>query len=170
MARRRSRGSGSTYYHKSKKRWTAEITVGYDLDGKRIKRTSSYFNTQREADAWRRQAALNRDRGIVLAQRGTVGELLRDWLEHGEHTKGWSPSHVRRSAQIVRYDLANLARLRATDLTVEHVETVLNAKRAAGASPNTIRLVRAALSAALNLGVRRGIDLRLSSVFGASAW
>ena len=132
------------------------MALGFNPNETRQKITSPYFKTQKEADAWRRQTTLDRDHGVALAERGSVGDLLREWPQHGRNTKDWSPTRARRSAQIVRDDLAPLVKIRASELTVQQVESVLNAKRGGGVAPNTLRLIRAALSAALKLAVRRG--------------
>ena len=138
----------------------ATIELRDDRNGDRERREKS-FQREREAKAWiAKQHALVGAGVQVFGSTPTVGTLLEDWLEHGHVARQWSPSHYRRSLIIVRRDLASLRRLAADELTVRQVESVLEAKRATGAAPDTVRLVRSALSAALNLAVRRGVLAR----------
>lgn len=137
-------------------RFIATIEIGDDAVGDRERREKS-FERERDAKAWIPQQGRLLELGVrPKGQSPTVGVLLDEWLAHGVASRGWSPSHYRRSLIVVRRDLAPLRRIPADVSSVRQVEALLDEKRATGAAPNTVRLIRAALSAALNLAVRRG--------------
>lgn len=148
-------------YHRDGRAWTRFVaTIELEPGGERSRRSAS-FDRERDARRWLAEQRSRAESGVALsADVPTVGTLLAEWLQHGTGTKGWSPSHTYRCESIVRVDLASLARVPADRLSVRDVEAILDRKRAAGASPDTVRLVRAALRAALNLAIRRGVLTR----------
>ncbi|RTH02298.1 site-specific integrase, partial [Thermus scotoductus] len=78
MARRSTKGTGTVFFHKGRKRWVAQITVGHDpATGKPRKLTRS-FPTKKEAEAWRAEMALKHFRGLLAPPESIT---LRDWAE-----------------------------------------------------------------------------------------
>lgn len=148
-------------YQRDGRTWIRFVaTIELDSGGERSRRSAS-FDREREARRWLADQRSRAESGVALsADVPTVGTLLAEWIQHGIGTKGWSPSHTYRCESIVRVDLASLARVPADRLSVRDVEAILDRKRAAGASADTVRLVRAALRAALNLAIRRGVLTR----------
>jgi integrase len=83
MTTRRSRGDGGLYWSESRKRWIAEITIGYDGRGKRITRKAS-GKTKTEAKDKLKEMVRDSDDGLAIAPHGyTVSDAVRDWLEFG---------------------------------------------------------------------------------------
>lgn len=77
-------------------------------------------------------------------------------MQHGLTTRRWSPSHHERTSRIIDGHLSPLADILVDELTVRDVESVLERAQAKGNGPNSIRLIRNALVAALNIAMRRG--------------
>lgn len=127
-----------------------------------------YEARERDAKDWlaaerarmRRQFGGRAGRGRRL----TVGELLDDWIAYGAGVGEWSPSHLRRSRQMVDHYLDPLRGFRVDQLGVADVEDLLGGMRQRGLSSNSVRLARAALSAAFNLAVRREVLPRGANV------
>ncbi len=83
MATRRSRGDGGLYWSESRRRWIAEITIGYDGRGKRITRKAS-GRTKTEAKDKLKEMVRDVDDGLTIAPAGyTVADAVRDWLTYG---------------------------------------------------------------------------------------
>lgn len=83
MTKRRERGDGGLYWSESRRRWIAEITVGYDGRGKRITRKAS-AKTKTEAKEKLKEMVRDIDDGLAIAPHGyTVADAVRDWLEFG---------------------------------------------------------------------------------------
>lgn len=81
MRKRRGKGAGTIYRHKSSGRWCAELEVGRKPDGKPL-RVRGYFPTRREAEGWlAEQAALNFKGLLADPSSITVQEWALRWLE-----------------------------------------------------------------------------------------
>lgn len=79
MPKRRQNGEGTLYQRKNGL-WVCELTVGYDKDGKRIKKTLSSM----DIDALKRKINDNKyelDRGIIYDSKNlTLNEWINEWL------------------------------------------------------------------------------------------
>lgn len=164
-----ARGDGlvrkRTYQRKSgtATRWLARLDLGpgRDAQGRRQQRVleERQFPTRDAAKEWlaKRRAELRLGRVGTDRRSGklTVADLLEAYVEHGTTLGDWSPGHTRRTRQIVDGDLAPLHEIPVEEITVADVEALVQARQRDGASANTIRLMRNALSAALNLAIRR---------------
>src|SRR5690625_3343673 len=92
MSRRKPRrapnGSGSINQLPNG-RWRASIPIGW-LPSGNVKRISKVFDTFKEADTWRMQMILDRDRGaLILPDNTTLTELIDRWEADNPH---WAPS------------------------------------------------------------------------------
>ena len=80
MTERRSRGDGGLFWNEKRKRWIAEVTIGYDGRGKRITRKAS-GRTKTEAKNKLRDLLRDVDDGTVVNDHGyTVAAAVNDWL------------------------------------------------------------------------------------------
>lgn len=83
MAARRSRGDGAIYWKASRKRWIAEITVGYDGRGKRLTRSASAL-TKTEAKDKLKKLQHDYDDGLLApAGNYTIGDAADARLHRG---------------------------------------------------------------------------------------
>lgn len=84
MAARRSRGDGGLFWSDRRKRWIAELTVGYTPDGKRIVKRGS-GKTKTEAQRKLREIIRDYEDGQLTSGNGyTVAHAVNDWLQFGQ--------------------------------------------------------------------------------------
>jgi integrase len=162
-ARRRGHGEGSIY-QRADGRWVAVVDLGY-IGGKR-KRQTFYRKTRKEAAAKLNDELANlRKGGIIASSDTTVESFLRMWLE--ESVQGHkAPRTVESYTSIVEaHIIPHIGRHRIGKLDQSHVQTMLNAKKAAGLSARTVAYIRAILRAALNDAMQRGIIARNVAAF-----
>jgi integrase len=98
---------------------------------------------------------------VDLTQRHqTITELVELWLQRGLPTSA-SPGTRANYATVLRTHLQPaLGEARADDLTVEHVEALLDGMAERGYAASTIRLTLSLLKRVLTFGQRRGVVLR----------
>jgi len=156
--KRRSRGEDSVY--RDGDRWRGALSVGYGPNGKRIRKKVS-GRTKAEVLAKIRDIRRQLDAGMpVPNERLTVGEFLDRWLTQV------LPGSVEDSTlddydDTVRLHLRPaLGRKVLVKLTVAEVDAVWTAKRKAGYSANSVRIMRSVLRKALGQAEREGLVAR----------
>lgn len=83
MPTRRSRGDGGLYWDRSRKRWIAEVTIGYTASGKRMVRKAS-GTTKTVAQRKLKEIIRDYEDGLAIAPHNyTVTDAVRDWLSYG---------------------------------------------------------------------------------------
>lgn len=150
MAKRRGANEGTIGKRKDG-RWQGRVNLGYDTDGKRLRKTV-YGTTQHEVQAKIEEAKRAQRQGLPVLrdERLTVRQFLTDWLE-GMRPPTVRPKTYASYEQTVRlYLVPALGRHRLTTLTPEVVQRLLNQKRDDGLAPNSVRTIRAVLRKALN--------------------
>jgi hypothetical protein len=154
---RARRGQGDDSIYKDGDRWRGAISVGYGPDGKRVRKKVS-GQTREEVAKKLRQLREQLDAGLpVPDDRLSVGDFLDRWLSVN------LPGHVAPStlddyADTVRLHLRpGLGRKRLTKLTVSDCDLLWKAKRDAGYSSNSVRIMRAVLRKALGQAEREGL-------------
>jgi integrase len=157
--RRRTRGNGegAVYEEKSRKLWRGVVTIGYDADGKQLRRTVS-AKTKRDVLAKMRELQNAVDGGLDLAPSTlTVGKFLQRWLD--DVIPGTiAPSTEQGYRLIVRLYIApHIGQVRLRTLQARHVTRMLHDLETAGLSPNTRRIVRSTLRRALRWAEAEGM-------------
>ncbi|WP_369792382.1 Arm DNA-binding domain-containing protein [Thermus sp. 2.9] len=150
MARRSAKGTGTVFFHKARKRWVAQITVGHDpATGKPRKLTRS-FSTKKEAEAWRTEMAAKLFKGLLLNPESlTLREWAENWLKQKAREVRHRTLHLYR--QELTYALPSLkdplakdplgsSRLQGVQPT--QIRAVLSALMERGLSPRTVAKVR----------------------------
>jgi integrase len=153
MARkRRGRGEGSIF-QRGDGLWTATVSLGYDGNGRRKRRTV-YGETKKEV-----QDKLDALRGDVRAgnlpeaAKLTVGQLLDRWLESNRPRMGVR-TYEEREKTVATHVKPRLGGIRLSALTSLHVESFYADLRNDGVAPWPIRHAANALGAALNYACR----------------
>lgn len=161
MARRRGNGDGGVYRRASDGRWVASVDLGRDGSGRRRRKTL-YGATRREVVAKLRDAQQRVEAGAPAADsRVTVGPFLLSWAEHALPATSLKVTTIENYATVTRTHLVpGLGRLRLDQLAPSHVERLVAAKREAGLSDSTVRLVYTVLRRALDHAVRDGLVRR----------
>lgn len=169
QARRRKKavnGTGSVRYDRTRSRWLASLTVGWDDAGKQ-RRRKKYFTTEDAAREWLAQEleflGAQRAMGVNAARlpkTTTVGEWIAWWLEHIVPGRV-SPTTEQGYHDITRlYVVPLLGKVRLSDLRPADVNAALRALAERGKSPRTQKLARSVLSTALKQAEREGLVLR----------
>lgn len=162
MAARRSRGDGAVYWKASRKRWIAEITIGYDGRGKRLTRSAS-ATTKTEAKDKLRELQRDYDDGLITsAGNYTVGDAVTYWLTYGLSGRDKSTVGMYRTYADTHV-IPALGRRKLRELTVEDVEMLL-ADKSVSLSTRSLRIIHSILSRSVKKAqardkVRRNIVL-----------
>jgi integrase len=141
---KRGHGEGTIYWHEGRQRWAVLVAGGYDERGKRV-RKYAYGRTKTEARAKLRELLRDAEDGIVITNdRCTVGDVVRDWLDHGLGTAGESTRTTNRHLA-EGHILPFLGARRLRDLMVSDVDKWLDS-RAKVVSTSTLRKIHSALN------------------------
>jgi integrase len=140
-------------YERNGKTWIRFVAT-VELAGSERKRRTKSFQREREAKAWESKVrAQIEDRATTGARTPRLSDHLDLWLERGKTSvrKPWKPSTVADYESTVKAHLKpRLGHLRLEDLTVDHVEALLNS-----IPGNRAVNVRIALSSALSMAVKQ---------------
>jgi integrase len=157
MANKRSNGEGSIYQRADGK-WTAKISLGYDLVTHKRLRKVVYGRTKQEVRAKLTELLSKTDRGVTVNTRSqSVASFLTHWLNDVAKHKV-RQSTYRSYEQIVRNHLIpGLGTYSLVKLTPQVIQSFLNAKAETGISVEHLRRV---LRAALNQAMRWELIVR----------
>ena len=163
---RRGRGEDSVYCDGD--RWRGAVSLGYGLDGRRVRKKVSGA-TKAEVLRRMRELRAELDAGLpVPDDRLTVAAFLDRWVAQslpGQVSDKTLDSY----ADTVRLHLLpSLGRKVLRKLTVSDVDELLTWKREAGYSPNSVRIIRAVLRRALRQAEREGLVLRNVAALSAA--
>ena len=116
-------------------RWRGVVSLGFDADGKRLRRKVS---GQTKAEVKDKLKALHSelDAGLRTAQGYTVEKAMADWLEEG--LPGRTAKTVEANRDSLRTLLAVIGRILLKDLTVQDVRAALR-KMASTHSTRTLQ-------------------------------
>lgn len=164
MNRRRGNGEDSVY--KDGDRWRGAMSLGYNMRGQRIRKVSG--RTRAEVVEKLRKLRQQVDTGTVPDDQLTIKAFLNRWLTIN------LPGAVSESTEddyndTVRLHLSPaLGRKRLAKLTVTDLDTLWKAKREAGYSANSVRIMRTVLRKALGQAIREGIVSRNVAALSAA--
>jgi integrase len=150
--RRRGRGEGGVY-QRADGQWVGSISLGYDAEGKRLRKVV-YCATKKEAQDELRKLQNDAAAGVDLtAARLTLGEWLTRWLALVKptvepNTYGPYERHVR------LHITPHVGRVQLPKLAAVHIQGLYSALAAAGVSAALQRKVGTTLTVALNEAVR----------------
>ena len=157
MTRRRASGEDSIY--RDGDRWRGAVSLGYGEHGNRVRKKVS-GRTRAEVIEKLRNLRRQVDSGVVPDDRLTVQAFLDRWLTVN------LPGTVAASTEDGYVDTVRLhlipalGRKRLAKLTVADLDRLWKAKRDAGYSSNSVRIMRTVLRRALGQAVREGIVSR----------
>ncbi len=154
--KRRGRGEGSVY-RRADGRWVGVLSLGADGSGRR-KRVVVYAASKTEALEKLRRVQADADAGrLAEADRLTVGEYLRRWLDHTAKNRVRDATWERYRQLVELYLTPILGGVGLARLTPLHVEQCYADMGRRGASAWTRRIGGVVLSAALKHAVRLGL-------------
>jgi len=146
-----------TAHHKTcSGRWRGVVSLGFDADGKRIRKKVS-GQTRTEVKDKLKELHSELDAGVRTVQGYTVEGAVADWLAEGLPGRAAKTVEVYRDA--LRPVLAVVGRIRLRDLTVQDVRTAL-AKMAVTHSTPTLQKAHNCLTRALRHAEGRNLVRR----------
>lgn len=157
MARRRGNGEGSIYQRTTTDgRWCGSITLGYDGNGKRIRKV---VTAKTRAEVVTKLRAMQRqvDDGLPIPDASlTVAQLLDRWytdvLRHQVSTVA-----SRNYKRVADYHIVpTLGKKMLSNLTTSDVDRLLSLKVDSGLAASTVRRIRSVLAQAIDQGIRWG--------------
>jgi integrase len=157
-AKRRGHGEDAIYWDESKGRWYGSVSLGFDWDGKRLRRKVS-GKTKTEVKDKLRELHSDLDAGVQTSASYTVEQAVADWMS--EARDGRSPSTLRRDERILRPVLASIGSIPLHALRTHDVRRALS-ELAVSRSSATVALahnclVRAIRHAEAGDHVRRNV-------------
>jgi integrase len=157
--KRRGRGEGAIYQREDGL-WVCSLSLGYDGNGKRRRRTV-YGATKKEVQDKLGKLRDDAAAGIVgPADRQRLSDYLTRWLEDTARPTIRRNTHASYE-QVIRLHInAHVGGVRLPDLSPAHVQGLYGAMEKAGASPRMRQLAHAVLRRALKQAVRWGLILR----------
>ncbi len=157
MAKKRRRGaSEGTIYQRKDGRWAAQVTVGYDAEG-RQKRATVYGKTRAEVVEKLDQLRLARRTGtLVENHKITLSEWLERWLSVYQRPAVSKKTYALQRMLVRRHiipDLGHIPLLKLKPNTIQH----LYASKLESLSSQTVRHIHNILNKALKQAEREGL-------------
>ncbi len=162
--RRRANGEGSVFYDHTKNTWVGQIELDPDASGRRVRRK---FHAPTAAEARAKLSTLQAAQaaGQDPSQHdATINELVALWLARGLPATVTDNTRDNYTTLLARHVQPVLGTRKATTLTPDHIQVMLDSMARAGYSARTMRLVLSLLRRILTFGQRRGILLRNPAV------
>lgn len=153
--RLRANTEGGLWHDKNRGRWVGSVTIGYDDEGKQIRRHVT-GKTKALAAARLREVQSAADSGQELARRDlTVSTFLGQWLDTLHGTV--APTTEQQYRDVVRlYIKPHVGQKRVRTLSPADVTRMVRQLEVEGRSANTRRLARSILRRALRWGEHEG--------------
>lgn len=136
--------------------WRAAITIGYDGQGRQVRRTTS-GKTKAECLRRRNELYLQLQQKTTTPTKVTVETFIHQWIDTAALEK-YSPNSLRNVKGHCRnYIIPTLGKYQIKDVGADEVRELDQAVRNAGCSDRTVQIVHSTFSAAMRDAVRRGL-------------
>lgn len=155
-ARQLRRAAAQLLIYRDGDRWRGAVSLGYDEHGNRVRKKVS-GRTRAEVVDKLRKLHQQVDSGVVPDDRLTVQAFLDRWLSVNVPGTVAESTEDGYAVQVRLHLIPALGRKRLTQLTVADLDRLWKAKRDAGYSSNSVRLMRTVLRRAIGQAVREGI-------------
>jgi len=151
--KRRGRGEGSIY-QRADGTWCATVSVGYDNDGKRRRRTLFGATKQQVQEKLGKLSREVTHLSDIEPQRIKVGEYLDRWLKDGAKPRVRTTTFANYERAVKLHIKPYLGGLQLVRLSGLNIHGLYSTLEQAGKSPETIRLTHAVLHRALRQAVK----------------
>lgn len=136
--------------------WRAAITIGYDGQGRQVRRTTS-GKTKAECLRRRNDLYLQLQQKTTTPTKVTVETFIHQWIDTAALEK-YSPNSLRNVKGHCRnYIIPTLGKYQIKDVGADEVRELDQDVRNAGCSDRTVQIVHSTFSAAMRDAVRRGL-------------
>lgn len=153
---RRERGEGGVRWNERRKRYIAEMTVGYNANGKRIVRSGS-GTSEKEALKKMRDAVDRYRKGLApKAQHYTVRKAVENWLEYGQGSRAGESTRKKNRIICETHIIPFIGGQKLQRLTVQHLDEWL-AGRADVLATDSLRQVRRLLRKSIRRAMIHGM-------------
>lgn len=154
--KRRVRGEGGVRWDERRQRYVAEMTVGYNANGKRIVR-SGYGSTEAEALRNMKKRVQDYRAGLTpQAQHFTVRKAVENWLEFGQGARAGESTRTKNRVLCETHIIPIIGGQKLQRLTVQQVDEWL-AGRAEVLATTSLREVRRCLKNAVRRAMIHGL-------------
>lgn len=162
---RRGRSEGSIYFRDSDQRWVGTLSLGFDGQGKRKRRTV-YGDTKKEVAGKLRELQSAADVGqLPTASKLTLGQFLTHWLAVKKASVA-THTHLAYDRDVRLYLAPHLGGVRLSQLTAIHIEQLYAKLATVGVSNNMIRKAGTTLRTALQAAVGKDMLLHHNPAVG----
>ena len=151
--KRRGNGEGSIY-QRPNGRWCAQIVVGYDPNGKAIRRTVSGGTKREVQDKLSHLQADKLDGTLADAGKMTVAQFLDRWLQDAAKPTVSDGTYANYERSIRREIKPRIGSILLAKLTPLHVQGLYSAMERDGASSEKRRLAHVVLQLAIKRAVK----------------
>lgn len=150
---RRGYGDGTVFWDASRQRWVAELTIGYDGRGKRVRKKGT-GRTKTEARSKLREVLRDYEDGLAIGPDGyTVADAVREWLEYGV-TRGGESTLGNYERMCRLHVLPFLGARKLRDLSADEVDRWL-VQLARTLSTRSVRLAHGCFNRAVSRAMAR---------------
>ena len=162
---RRHKGDGSVYERvrtlesgRVVRDWCAEVSLGYDLTGKRIRR--KFYGRKRQDVLLRVAQERARNGGTIAPPSGpTVGEYLESWLASVEISRAGN-TYLAYAGRIRRFAIPNIGAIRLASLESTRIAKLYADLALQGVSSDNIQKLHRGLRRAFNVAIGQGLLAR----------
>lgn len=150
MTRKRANNEGSLYFHKTRNRWCAQVS----LDGRRL---TKYAKTQKECRDWIRATLVKIDNGLTYeATKVTLAQFMETWLNSKELSR--APRTVFQYRKTFKQHIEEtIGQIRLQELRPAHLKQLYVLKKEEGRGARTLQVIHAVLHCALKQAVKEGM-------------
>ena len=156
-SKKRPNNGGSVYHDKTKGRWIAQVTAGYDQAGKQaLKRVSC--RTQAEATNKLNELLGMQVNGLLSVTKAvSLASFLDEWLKNVVAPKCQPKTVCYYEAFCRLHIVPALGKQDLRKIQPRQINALIAQKRKEGLSPETLRGLRATLRSAYTSAVRQGL-------------
>lgn len=154
--KRRGSGEGSIY-QRPDGRWTAQVSLGFNGDGKRIRKTVYGWTKKEVQDELAKLQGQKVDGTLTAPGKTTLAVFLTRWLEDSARPQIRPVTHACYDGIIRKHISPQIGGVRLDKLTPAHVQGLYATLERNGASPYIRRLCHAVLRRALKQAVKWGM-------------
>lgn len=144
-------GYTNKYFVKTenKEKWYYCLTLGKDINGKRIQKKKRGFSSEREAKrALRKEQALADKGGYILSTNMSYGEYITEWFDKRKVNLGRMTA-LNNESNIKKHIIPHIGYIKLSDLNALHIETLISTLRDKQLADSTIKKIFSLVSSSL---------------------